>query len=669
MPKPSSTSQAFPPSKLAIAPRRTSIVVAAPTPRSTRAATVIAERIAGRIGCDVVIRCSTPDAPTPREPYATDAMLCVGLPTEARRTRSSGRSAAARAIGSFDGPVLFVTDGFDTTWEPTAGPMLAMPSQWSTGAALLGHAAAWSRDIGSELWLAAVIDRSSAWDVHGEPDKRGELLAAALLGRLARDLKRAGADAEWDVLYGQGPLAAARSVMGNAPPAVIGLELARPVASNRALWATVLSVARHVRVPVLTLPPCEPVPAEVSAPAARPAPAAARRAPPTRRPPDDVRRSALAALSGLGVHELSHAPREPVRAPMARTHVIGALAALPVLFALTIAAVSQVHVPYYAIHPGDATVLESVVQVDGAPTYAAQGALRFVTVRTASASVADAVRGWLDGDVDVVRSGTPHAEAVRQWYANRDLMDQSKLDAAAVALRALGHDVVERGSGARIVSLEYDAPAATLLRPGDVIVGVASRRAAFSEDVALVTRSASEGDIVAIDYLQQGTGDVRSGLVQVERLADGTIGLGAMVQTLGLTVDLPINVDIPTPNVVGPSAGLAFALGLLEVLTPGDLTGDHDVAATGAMDADGVVTAVGGLRQKVIAATRSGATVLLVPDAQRETAERQARGGLRVVGVRDLADALHALHELGGDPIGELRPGAARAHSRHVVAT
>jgi PDZ domain-containing protein len=118
------------------------------------------------------------------------------------------------------------------------------------------------------------------------------------------------------------------------------------------------------------------------------------------------------------------------------------------------------------------------------------------------------------------------------------------------------------------------------------------------------------------------------------------------------TVDVPFEVDISTDSIGGPSAGLAFALALLDELTPGNLMGKVSVAATGTIAEDGTVGAIGALRQKAVAVERSGAGLFLVPKSQTtdEIASARAAVGskLKIVPVGTLDEALDALVEYGG---------------------
>jgi PDZ domain-containing protein len=110
----------------------------------------------------------------------------------------------------------------------------------------------------------------------------------------------------------------------------------------------------------------------------------------------------------------------------------------------------------------------------------------------------------------------------------------------------------------------------------------------------------------------------------------------------------PIEVTIDTRRVSGPSAGLAFTLSIIDVLTPGDLTGGRRIAVTGSIATDGTVGTVGGVEQKAVTARRNGAVLMLVPAGEAKAARAHA-DGLKVVAVRTVDDALDALARAGGD--------------------
>jgi PDZ domain-containing protein len=134
--------------------------------------------------------------------------------------------------------------------------------------------------------------------------------------------------------------------------------------------------------------------------------------------------------------------------------------------------------------------------------------------------------------------------------------------------------------------------------------------------------------------------------VPAGRVSSGTACLGVASVDF-VSYQFPIAVSIDTQRVGGPSAGLAFTLAIIDELTPGNLTGGMEVAVTGTIEPDGSVGAVGGVEQKAITARTNHVSLMIVPKAEAADARREA-GGVRVVGVSTLDQALSALRHAGG---------------------
>ena len=144
------------------------------------------------------------------------------------------------------------------------------------------------------------------------------------------------------------------------------------------------------------------------------------------------------------------------------------------------------------------------------------------------------------------------------------------------------------------------------------------------------------------------TGPVRDVAVTLGRRDDGTPLLGVSLQTYHESLELPFAVDINSGEIGGPSAGLAFTLALLDLLTPGELTGGVPIAATGTIELDGRVGPVGGVAQKTVAVERAGAKLFLVPSDEYAAAKARAGKGLRVERADTLDEALAVLATLDG---------------------
>jgi PDZ domain-containing protein len=127
---------------------------------------------------------------------------------------------------------------------------------------------------------------------------------------------------------------------------------------------------------------------------------------------------------------------------------------------------------------------------------------------------------------------------------------------------------------------------------------------------------------------------------QLPRVAGG-VGIGVAVETNGLTADLPFTVNFrDRPDIGGPSAGLAYALAVSDILAPADYAAGRRVAATGTIDPEGDVGPVGGVKEKAVAVQRAHANVFVVPAGEVQDANRR---GLPVVGVDRLERALATL--------------------------
>jgi Lon-like protease len=309
-----------------------------------------------------------------------------------------------------------------------------------------------------------------------------------------------------------------------------------------------------------------------------------------------------------------------------------------------------VRLPYVLISPGEATPLNgSVVMIEGAPTYEHQGDFLFLTVRvsTSRPNVYRVIDGWLDDDITVrpeedVLGGLSFEESE---VINTVAMQQSQDYAKKVALEELGYDVTVKRSGALVLAVADGSPASGELRVGDIITGVDGQTIRSANQIAPLVQAEQPGDDVVFTVRRgEQTSDVT---VEAGRNPEtGDTYVGVSTQTLE-RYEYPIDVQIDTRDVGGPSAGLAFTLAIVDDLTPGDLTGGENVAVTGAIRPNGKVTDVGGVEQKAAVARQQGAVLMLAPRSEVDLAERTA-GDMPVVGVRDIDDALRALEEIGG---------------------
>lgn len=216
--------------------------------------------------------------------------------------------------------------------------------------------------------------------------------------------------------------------------------------------------------------------------------------------------------------------------------------------------------------------------------------------------------------------------------------------ASAVALRAAGIDVAAKPRGALVVGVAEESPSAGLLEPGDVIVAVGATPTRTPDALRKAVNTVSPGTAITLRLLRDGKAQTQTVTTMASPDDPDRTIIGIAVEQDAKIV-LPFKVNIDLGDVGGPSAGLAFALQILQELGR-DVDRGYTLAVTGAIELDGAVVSVGGIKQKTIGARRSGADVLLVPAGDNAIEARRYAGNLRVIAVESFQQALRSLQTL-----------------------
>jgi PDZ domain-containing protein len=275
------------------------------------------------------------------------------------------------------------------------------------------------------------------------------------------------------------------------------------------------------------------------------------------------------------------------------------------------------------------------------------GGIYFVDVIVRRATILESLFPGLRGGSTLVPAhavNPPGVSEEERRRGDRRLMEVSQQVAAAVALRELGYRVTARPAGAMVSDVSPGAPAAGKLRPTDVVVAVDGRPVRAPADLQRLVRLRRPGESVRLTV--RGPGGLRT--VVLRTVADpdepGRPIIGVYVEP-DVRIRLPFPVRIDIGDIGGPSAGLAFALDLMEELGR-DVDRGYRVAATGELELDGRVSPVGGLKQKTIGARRTRVDIFLVPAGENAREARRYAGDLRVVAVQSFRQALRALATL-----------------------
>jgi PDZ domain-containing protein len=325
-------------------------------------------------------------------------------------------------------------------------------------------------------------------------------------------------------------------------------------------------------------------------------------------------------------------------------------------------------VPYIELSPGvscntlaqcrEAGVDQNVLSIDPkVKQYPTNDKLFFTTVAVGGApgearlTLLDALRGWFDSSSAVIPKDLLYpSNASSAQIDCENLKDQqsSQNSATIAALRQLKYKVPVE-TDVYVDTFAPNSPAAAAgIEICDDIVSINGTPVTSEKQLTQLVGQHKVGDVVQVGYDRDG----KRGVVNV-RLTGTTRRplIGIAPQTISIAKP-PFKVSFDVGGVGGPSAGLMYALAIIDRLTPGDLTGGVAVAGTGEISDDGKVGPIGGIAQKLLTARSHGATVFLVPGQNCSEAAHAKPKGLRLATVNSLSDALSVLAALRHEPGG-----------------
>ncbi|MGH9125933.1 MAG: PDZ domain-containing protein [Acidimicrobiales bacterium] len=319
----------------------------------------------------------------------------------------------------------------------------------------------------------------------------------------------------------------------------------------------------------------------------------------------------------------------------------------------------------FAITPGTAQTVQPFISVPKDKLHTDSGKILLVTVFQESINPFTWIGDKLDHNVEIlhVEQLTGNTPASQLNAEDQVQMETSTQTAVVVALRRLGYQVNLNGMGAEVDAVVTGTPAAGVLSAGDVITSFDGTPIQSDDQLVTAILMHHPGDTVTLQ-VREGTPAKVVTKMMVLASAPANSATPTTHAILGIQAstdempDLPINVSIDPGNIGGPSAGLAFTLGIIDDLTSGTLTGGKVIAVTGAINPDGTVGDVGGVAQKAVAVTRAGAVAFIVPNVEVKTAEAHVGTRVKVIGVANLEQALQAMGSLGGN-ISALPPAPA----------
>jgi Lon-like protease len=300
----------------------------------------------------------------------------------------------------------------------------------------------------------------------------------------------------------------------------------------------------------------------------------------------------------------------------------------------------------YLLLPDEAHPVAPLVTVETPKRGGGKDGIYFVDLIQRRATLAESLFPSIrDGATLVPETRVnPHgiAESVRR-QADLGQMARSQEIAAAVALRELGYDVKVRENGAFVASVFSDLPAAGKIAPGEVIVAVDGKPVRSTIDLQRLISTKKPGTTLTL-RLTHSNGNRTVRLTTAPNPEDASRSVIGVLVEAAADINLPVDISIDAGNIGGPSAGLAFALDVMEKLGR-DVDHGKKVAATGELALDGSVLRIGGIKQKTIGARSAGVDAFLVPVENAAEARRYA-DGLTIIPVTSVDQAVRRLSKL-----------------------
>lgn len=366
--------------------------------------------------------------------------------------------------------------------------------------------------------------------------------------------------------------------------------------------------------------------------------------------------------------------------------------AIVVVLVIAVIVSSLVSVPYYAVTPGKAQDIAPLIGVPKSADHHHKGSILLVDVELVPLKAIEYLWYKLDPNASIEPNDAilgPESAAQYNVEGQLDMSDAQQA-ATVVALKELGYKVSVRSDGALVYALLPGSPAEADLSVGEVVTSVdgAPVTSAPALSAALATRSPGQVVRLGVTKFQthakatipvrlsawriQGKGNKAtlvcppygtSTKLRLDHVSPATGKKVAAAPCLGiLDVEtsysvgkLPIKVNLSSEGIIGPSAGLAFTLGLMSRLDPYDLTGGHTVAATGTMSINGAIGDVGGVAQKTIAVRNAGAKIFFVPPQEYKVAKAHSGGQLQIYPVSSIAQVLKILEQKYGGRVSSIR--------------
>lgn len=300
--------------------------------------------------------------------------------------------------------------------------------------------------------------------------------------------------------------------------------------------------------------------------------------------------------------------------------------------------------PYIIYKSGGTIDLENRVVVDR--DYIEEGTLSMSYVTAMKGTPAFIMLSYVMPDWDLYKmeeitgKGNDYDDVLE---IGKEYLNEGIDNAIMSAFREAGYGLTIKDTINKVMYISSDADTDILV--GDRVMAINDVEVETLDEVKNYINTLEENEEVIVSVINNNKEYER--YAKVYKAEDDTLKIGISFKTTyDYKTEIPVSVKMKD-NESGSSGGLMMSLAIYNALTKEDITKGLNIVGTGSINSDGTVEEIGGVKYKVLGASKKNADIFLCPEENYEEAisiKNRRNLDLEIVSVSTLRDAIDYLN-------------------------